>query len=512
MLAGVARGQRCSRTVRFDTPRHPPHKPGKRNEKTVKRQKLVLQKSKIKWPHALSNPRPSRSVLTNDSDHGFSKHNIANTHPQVNNLKGTENVSAGINEIPSSSSSYTSALTDGKKIRNSSRNHSTFSQAINLRRGEKVSTMFVKKNPLSPLTISSENADEISSDTISTHRQVNNPEGGENVSESFAQGKAATEESSPDDTNAASNIDGEPVSKLSDTTSTNLQHNNLEGGKSVSEICANIASNSNPDLPGEENFARDIEDELQDPVDKSPAAHAKAVAISAAAFARLATAHHTYMRETTAERLNMHGVPATFVVGDKVKIYVPPTHNQLKATGRRAKHIVAWRGPCTITVVLSRTSYEMTEDCSDRVFQRTLSNIRPYRATRDAPPPHHDPFSNEPLAIGHLIALTDDPGGRFRLAKVMRVDEASATIHYFGTQNPDLARATFRPVWTRASDDSIALRPTRPQGYSPWLGVLDIDDLHEAIIASNLGLTSGLRLKRDSVKPLFHLRERLVVH
>jgi hypothetical protein len=107
------------------------------------------------------------------------------------------------------------------------------------------------------------------------------------VSESFAQGKAATEDSLPDDTGAASNIDGEPVSKPSD--STNLQ----EGGKSVSEICANIASNSNPDLPGEDNFARDIEDELQDPVDKSPAACAKAVAISAAAFARLATAHHT---------------------------------------------------------------------------------------------------------------------------------------------------------------------------------------------------------------------------
>ena len=210
----------------------------------------------------------------------------------------------------------------------------------------------------------------------------------------------------------------------------------------------------------------------------------------------------------------MHGVPATFFVGDKVKIYVPPTHKQLLATGRRAKHIVAWRGPCTITVVLSRTSYEMTEDCSDRVFQRTLINMRPCRATRDAPPPHHDPFSNEPLAIGHLIALTDDPGGRFRLAKVMRVDEATATIRYYGTTNPDLARATFRPVWTRASDsdNSVALRPTRPQGCFPWLGVLDVGDLHEAIIASNLGLTSGLRLKRDSVKPLFHLRERLVVH
>jgi hypothetical protein len=41
---------------------------------------------------------------------------------------------------------------------------------------------------------------------------------------------------------------------------------------------------------------------------------------------------------------------------------------------------------------------------------------------------------------------------------------------------------------------------------------LDVDDLHEAIIASNLGLTSGLKLKKDSAKLLFHLRERLLVH
>jgi hypothetical protein len=268
----------------------------------------------------------------------------------------------------------------------------------------------------------------------------------------------------------------------------------------------------NSPLPGEEIVVRDVDDELRHPVDTSPSARAKAVAASAAAFTRLATAHHACVRQTTADRLNVHGVPATFVVGDKVKAHVPPTHKQLLAAGRRAKHVVAWRGPRAITVVLSRASHEMTEGCSDRVFQRTLINTRPHRATKDAPPPHHDPFSNEPLAIGHLIALTDDPEGRFRLAKVMRVDEATATIHCHGATNPDLVRATFRPAWTRASDDTIALRPTRPQGCSPWLGVVDVDDLHEAIIAPNLGLASGLRLKKDGAKLLFHLRERLLVH
>jgi hypothetical protein len=138
----------------------------------------VKQKYKTKWPHALSNPHPSRSALTNDGNHGFSSRDITSTDPQVNNLDGTENVSAKINEtLPPSS--FSSALTDGKQIGASSRNIiSAFTQAINLRRGEHVSGGCAKKIPPSLLTISMKTANDISSDTTSTHRQINNLRGG----------------------------------------------------------------------------------------------------------------------------------------------------------------------------------------------------------------------------------------------------------------------------------------------------------------------------------------------
>ena len=84
------------------------------------------------------------------------------------------------------------------------------------------------------------------------------------------------------------------------------------------------------------------------------------------------------MQRTTQDRLNQHGTPTSFQLNDRVKIYVPPTHAQLLRTGRRAKHIVAWRGPCRITVILSPVTYEMVEECSNRSFQRTLVNIRPF--------------------------------------------------------------------------------------------------------------------------------------
>ncbi len=91
----------------------------------------------------------------------------------------------------------------------------------------------------------------------------------------------------------------------------------------------------------------------------SPEWAASAIRISVAAFHRFATQ----------DCLNRQGTPTSFQLNDRVnKIYVPPTHAQLTRTGRRAKHIVAWRGPCRITQILSPVTYEMVVECSNRTF------------------------------------------------------------------------------------------------------------------------------------------------
>jgi hypothetical protein len=75
-----------------------------------------------------------------------------------------------------------------------------------------------------------------------------------------------------------------------------------------------------------------------------PADFAKSVANSVAAFTAMAKHHADYEKTTTADRLNQHGRPHSYAVGDRVKIYAPPTHEQMLASGRRAKHLLAWRG------------------------------------------------------------------------------------------------------------------------------------------------------------------------
>jgi hypothetical protein len=118
----------------------------------------------------------------------------------------------------------------------------------------------------------------------------------------------------------------------------------------------------------------DREDSLDSEIHSvSPDAFIHALRASVHAFHTFAATHKTFMARTTQERLNKHGTPQTFALNDRVKIYVPPTHAQLLRTGRRSNHIVAWRGPCRITRILSPSSYEMEEECSGRKFQRQLS-------------------------------------------------------------------------------------------------------------------------------------------
>jgi hypothetical protein len=108
-----------------------------------------------------------------------------------------------------------------------------------------------------------------------------------------------------------------------------------------------------------------------------PAQFAEAVATSTRIFSQLAKTHDQFIREETAARLNEHGSSKTFLIGQKVKISVPPTAEQMEQTGRRAKHITAWKGPCTVVERLSSTAYSVIDDTTQRTYERVASNIRP---------------------------------------------------------------------------------------------------------------------------------------
>ena len=211
------------------------------------------------------------------------------------------------------------------------------------------------------------------------------------------------------------------------------------------------------------------------------------------------------MREQIAATLNTKGRPTSFTNGRRVQIYVPPTATDIERTGRPAKHITAWRGPCVIERRLSDTSYAVREEATGRTFNRTIVNIRPYRPTADAPPPHHDPVGPGPILPGQLIAIRDAPDTKFHVAEVPLNSEHGLEVRYLGTRRDVLSRAVFKPVWTKKNE--IRLPLTQPRSFDPFTGLHPTHALPEVVLSTSIALTSSHKLKKKCVRDLHHARD-----
>jgi transposase InsO family protein len=173
----------------------------------------------------------------------------------------------------------------------------------------------------------------------------------------------------------------------------------------------------------------------QPPIDEDkklelPKNFAEAVLVSTSIFSQLAKTNDQFFKSETAARLNQKCSNKTFAIGDKVKISVPPTADQMLATGRRAKHITAWRGPCTVTERLSTTAYAVVDDASQRRYECVISGLLPYRAEKPKGNANAQQFNevySTPFEECEFVAVRDDPTGPFYLAEIMEVSSRSIT-------------------------------------------------------------------------------------
>jgi hypothetical protein len=256
---------------------------------------------------------------------------------------------------------------------------------------------------------------------------------------------------------------------------------------------------------------RAIDDELDEVDLNDPSAFAIAVKVSVEAFTLLAKNHTDFVRQSTAERMNLHGYPKTYVVGDLVKIRVPPTHEQMLKSGRRSSHISSWRGPCIVTTRLSTTAYEMIEQSSGRQFERLISNMLPYRATSSRSAAVYVPIYSDPFLVDEFIAIRDEPNSPFYIAKVTDVTDVGICVHYYGCTNPDISRAIFRPAWHLPNSDVIILANSVPDGAVKYSGVIQFESLRNLLVARNLEMISSRRLRKKSQKLLFHIYDELFI-
>ena len=250
-----------------------------------------------------------------------------------------------------------------------------------------------------------------------------------------------------------------------------------------------------------------------------PAQFAEAVATSTRIFSQLAKTHDQFIREETAARLNEKGSSKTFVIGQKVKISVPPTAEQMEQTGRRAKHITAWRGPCTVVERLSSTAYSVIDDTTQRTYERVASNILAYHAAlpkTNADARRYNATYSEPFVEGEFVAIRDSPTGPFYVAQIQDVNHKHIRVHYHGTTHMVLSDAIFKPCWHAAGSEDIVLSWDVPDDgewmhleFIDYHGIIDLKDIHTVLVARNLEFTKAGKLRFRSLHALAPFHDQL---
>ncbi len=232
----------------------------------------------------------------------------------------------------------------------------------------------------------------------------------------------------------------------------------------------------------------------------------------------MAKNHDEFVKTETALRLNKKGSSKLFSIGQKVKVRVPPTQNQLLETGRRAKHITAWRGPCTILERLRTTAYAAVDDTTKRRYERVVSNILPYKASR-AKTNADASFSqiySAPFVVGEFIAVRDEPMGPFYVALVRQVTNLVVRVHYHGTTSIVLANAVSLLCWNHKDGEDIILSQHEPtpditlqRKFVPYTGEIDLKDVHTVLVARNLEFTKAGRLRFRALRSLAPVHDQL---
>jgi hypothetical protein len=249
-----------------------------------------------------------------------------------------------------------------------------------------------------------------------------------------------------------------------------------------------------------------------------PPQFADAVALSTQIFTALAKNHDQFIKTETALRLNKKGSSRVFEIGDKVKIRVPPTQAQLLETGRRAKHVTAWRGPCSILERLSTTSYAAVDDTTKRRYERVIANILPYHAKRaktNADASFSEVYS-EPFVKGEFLAVRDEPHGPFYIALVLDVTDKLIRVHYYGTTSIVLATALFKPCWNEVNGSEILLLNDCPlpadygfRTFEPYTGEMDLKDVNTVLVARHLEFTKAGKLRFRALRSLAPVHDQL---
>ena len=219
--------------------------------------------------------------------------------------------------------------------------------------------------------------------------------------------------------------------------------------------------------------------------------------------------------------------------GDKVYFYRPPSQNEVIKRERKAKHLMHYHGPATITQTIPgrRRQYEI--EFEGKLYKRDVSMLIPQQTMQEIDPLTLDvvetpPSNTRPKLYkkGHtlredslVICKTETTDTEWFLAEISRVYPDEIEVIYYTTpieqsenyttadkeqRLETLRNARFRKSWYISAGKNVgkftiqAPFPKNPE-LRLWTGKLPKNELDELIMATDLVLSPQGYLNKDSL-------------
>ena len=265
------------------------------------------------------------------------------------------------------------------------------------------------------------------------------------------------------------------------------------------------------------------------PAPQAQPANATTVSVvqaSVAAFTQAAITLKNFNKRATADRLNASGLKREYNVGDLVMIYFPPSADEARRRGRKVKHLCWYRGPLTV-VSRTGTLYRLQHNTTGKVYERTIRNVatfignaapqhtpaaRPAAApaarTNKSPSIARCDASTNAFGIGDFIAVLDDATGsdRYYIQQVIDVTDSAVTGHIYGSFNPSLGLARFKPIYVnRRNQKTTRPPPGTLASESRWTDTIKAASIPDAVIGHRLVMNKNGQLSAASVAAMSQL-------
>ena len=218
---------------------------------------------------------------------------------------------------------------------------------------------------------------------------------------------------------------------------------------------------------------------------------------------------YLFRKEAAEKRaaLARKGSNVQYKVGDEVSLFIPPTEQEAKRAGRKAKHLLFFRGPAIITEVLSVTTYKL--DYEGRAYYRCFSELRPYKSSNlpvDLPIANNIQMQEDQLILGNFVSLcdTDDENDiHFHLCKVVAIEDNQAVLLNYATYTADVRTAKFKILYQEHSTNRYTTKkPRRNAREQEVLDKVPLEQADDYIDHYNLKLTENMCLTAASIKQL----------